>query len=86
MLSYVYDAYGMSTVYNSAANSAKERKLCSSAGRVTVLGVEGYKHLTAEKVAVTPTIAEQILEMARKKKEEQETIKVGPEDYDVLFL
>lgn len=51
---------------------------------VTVLGVEGYKHLMAGKVAVTPTIAEQILEMARKKKEEQETIKVGSEDYDVL--
>ena len=49
-----------------------------------VLGVETYKHLTAEKGAVTPTIAEQILEMARKKKEEQETIKIGPGDYDII--
>ncbi len=49
-----------------------------------VLGVEGYKYLTAEKVGAIPSIAEQILEMAKKKKEEQETITVGPDDYDVL--
>ncbi len=120
------------------ASSAKERKLCSNAGRATAgvkpttatvapvipgvfeglgallsalegalagavggvvgsvilpvalvaavaaLGIGAYKYLSEEKVALTPTIAEQILEMARKKKEEQETIKVGPEDYDVL--
>ena len=51
---------------------------------VAALGIGAYKYLSEEKVALTPTIAEQILEMARKKKEEQETIKVGPEDYDLL--
>lgn len=45
-----------------------------------ILGIEGYKYLTAEKVGMIPSIAEQILEMVK----EQETITVGPDDYDVL--
>lgn len=47
----------------------------------TVLGLETYKHLTAEKGAVTPTIAEKILEAAREK--EEEPIKVSPDDSDL---
>lgn len=42
---------------------------------VAALGIGAYKYLSEEKATLTPTIAEQILEMARKKKEEQETIK-----------
>lgn len=45
-----------------------------------VLGVEGYKYLTAEKVGAIPSIAEQILEMARRKKEEQEAAVSGSDD------
>ena len=51
---------------------------------VAALGIGAYKYLSEEKAALTPTIAEQILEMARKRKEEQETITVGPDDYDIL--
>ena len=45
-----------------------------------ILGIEGYKYLKAEKVGTIPSIAEQILEMVK----EQETITVGPDDYDVI--
>ncbi len=51
---------------------------------VAVLGVGIYKYLTEEKVALTPTIAEQILEMARKRKEEQETISDSSGGYDTI--